>query len=106
MAHHALSLPGTERCTYYGGPGVRVAANGRTFLNQSREADSFHLAIDHDSKAMLMDTDPASFWQTPHYDGWPGVLVRYASADPERVAEWIDRARGQAAARTPAAKRK
>ena len=35
---------------------------------------------------MLKETDPDTFWQTPHYEGWPGVLVRYGSADPERVA--------------------
>jgi hypothetical protein len=50
---------------------------------------------------MLKETDPATFWQTPHYEGWPGVLVRYASDDPERVLAVIERAHEQALARKP-----
>ena len=60
----------------------------------------------YDSKEVLMETDPATFWQTPHYDGWAGLLVRYDSADPDRVASVIERAHGQAAARKPARPRK
>ena len=52
------------------------------------------LQIDHDTKEMLIETDPDSFWQTPHYHGWPGLLVRYDSADPDRVRAMIERARG------------
>jgi hypothetical protein len=40
----------------------------------------------------LPDTDLESFWQTPHYEGWPGLLVRFASRDAERVRLVITRA--------------
>lgn len=106
VAAFALTLPGTVLSTYYGDPAVKVAANGRPFVNPSREDDSFVLHIDRNTKRMLIETDPDSFWQTPHYEGWPGLLVRYSSADPPRVAEMIERARDQAAARKPAASRK
>lgn len=46
----------------------------------------------HEEKAVLLETDPATFWQTPHYEGWPGVLVRFGAADPERVRNLIRRA--------------
>jgi len=39
-----------------------------------------------------METDPATFWETDHYRGWPAVLVRFGSADPERVETVIRRA--------------
>lgn len=103
----ALSLPGTELATYYGRPAVRVAANSRPFLNVGREPESsFVLSIDLDTKQMLMDTDPETFWETPHYSGWPGVLVRFDSKDPERVKALIERARDHAAALPPARPRK
>ena len=106
IAAFALTLPGTEHSTYYGGPAIKVAATGRPFVTPSREPDSFVLHIDRNTKQMLIDTDPATFWQTPHYEGWPGLPVRYASDDPERVGAMIQRARDQAAAKKPAAPRK
>lgn len=102
----ALSLSNTELGTTYGHPAVKTASNRRAFISLSREPDSFSLQIDHDTKAILLETDPDSFWQTPHYHGWPGLLVRYDSADPDRVRAIIERARDQAAAKPPPRPRK
>jgi hypothetical protein len=102
-----LSLPGTERGTSYGKPAVKVAANGRAFLFPSHEADtSFGVAIDLDTIEILKETDPESFWQSPHYVGWEGVLIRYDSKDEERVRDVIARSRDFVAAKPPAKPRK
>lgn len=106
VAAHALTLPDTVMGTSYGKPAVKVASNGRVFIAPGREQDSFCLMIDRDTIEMLKATDPATFWQTPHYEGWPAVLVRHDSADPERVAAMIARARDQAAAQKPVRARK
>jgi hypothetical protein len=96
----ALSLPGTELGTSYGKPAVKVASNGRAFLFPSHESDtSFGVAMDLDTIEVLKETDPATFWQTPHYVGWEGVLIRYDSEDPERVREVIARSRDWVAAK-------
>ena len=95
----ALGLPDTELSTSYGKPAIKTVSNGRAFLHGSREGGSFVLAIDQDTKEMLIETDPETFWQTPHYHGWPGLLVRYDSADPERVFAMIERSREWTAAR-------
>lgn len=103
----ALSLPGTELSASYGKPAVKIAANGRTFLGTGRENDtSFVLHIDLGTVEMLKETEPDTYWQTGHYEGYPAVLVRYDSADPERVREMIRIAYQQAAAMKPVAKRK
>jgi hypothetical protein len=102
----ALALPDTEMSTSYGSPAVKITTNGRAFIHTGREADSFVLAIDQDTKEMLIETDPDSFWQTPHYHGWPGLLVRYDSSDPERVRAMIERARDQAAVKSRVKPRK
>lgn len=103
----ALSLPDTVLSTSYGKPAVKVASNGRAFLYVGREAESsFGVAIDLDTVEMLKETDPDSFWQTPHYEGWPAVLVRFDSADPDRVRALIERSRDWTAAMKPPAKRK
>ncbi len=104
---YALTLPDTERSTHYGGPAVKVARNGRAFLSVGHEPDeAFCLAIDRDTIELLKETDPETFFQTPHYVGWDAVLVRYDSPDPARVRETIARARDQAAAKKPAMPRK
>jgi len=90
----AASLPCAERSTHYGGPAVK--ANGNAFVAPGREDGSFCLLIDRDTVDMLKETDPETYWQTPHYEGWPSVLVRYDSADPERVLAMIERANEQA----------
>jgi hypothetical protein len=104
---YALTLPGTELSTSYGKPAVKVAANGRAFLYPSHEPDtSFGVAVDLDTIEILKATDPNTFWQTPHYEGWPGVLVRYDSDDPDSVRETIDRSREWVAAKPPVKPRK
>jgi hypothetical protein len=88
----ALSLPDTELSTSYGKPAVKVASNGRAFLFPSHEADtSFAVAIDLDTVEILKATEPNTYWQTSHYEGWPAVLIRYRTKDEERVRDVIER---------------
>jgi hypothetical protein len=94
----ALSLPGTELSTSYGKPAVKV--NGRAFLYTGHEdRTSFGVAIDLDTVELLKETDPDTFWQSPHYEGWPAILIRYDSRDPERVREIVERSHAWSAAR-------
>ena len=103
----ALALSDTEPGTSYGKPAVKVASNGRAFLFPSHEADtSFGVAIDLDTIEILKTTDPDTFWQTPHYEGWEGVLIRYDSPDSERVRDVIERSRDFVAAKPRAKPRK
>ena len=103
----ALGLPDTELSTSYGRPAVKVASNGRAFLYPSHEAGtSFGVGIDLDTVEILKETDPDTFWQTPHYEGWPAVLIRYGSNDPERVRDVIARSRDWTAAKPKAKPRK
>ena len=104
---YALTLPDTELGTSYGKPAVKVASNGRAFLYTGHEDKaSFGIAIDLDTIEILKETDPDTFWQTPHYEGWPAVLIRYGSADPERVRVMIERSRDWTAARPKVKPRK
>jgi hypothetical protein len=104
---YALSLPDTELSTSYGQPAVKVASNGRAFLFPSHETEtSFGVAIDLDTIEILKETEPETYWQTPHYEGWPGVLIRYDAADEYRVRDVIARSRDWTAARPKVRPRK
>jgi hypothetical protein len=90
VAGYALSLPDTELSTSYGKPAVRL--RGKAFLYPGREAGSFAIASPLPEKELLIETDPATFWETDHYRGWPAVLVRYGSSERERIEGVIARA--------------
>jgi hypothetical protein len=87
VAAYALSLPGTELTTYYGCPAIK--ANGRPVVTPGREPNSFCLHISKDKAEMLKAIDPDTFWQSPHYEGYPALLVRYDSDNVEMVKDQI-----------------
>jgi hypothetical protein len=102
----ALTLPGTAS---KGGriESVVTQANGQFFVFEGRETDtSFAVKIDLDTVEMLKETEPETYWQSKHYQGYPAVLVRYDSADHERVRRVIEQAHEQAAAKKPVRPRK
>ncbi|KTT75040.1 MmcQ/YjbR family DNA-binding protein [Sphingomonas endophytica] len=90
VAAFALTFPATEASTSYGQPAIKT--RGKLICSTGHEPGSFHVAVPHEEKAVLIDSDPATFWQTPHYASWPGLLVRYGSDDPDRIRRVITRA--------------
>ncbi len=86
----ALALPGATRGTSYGRDAVLV--RGKMFVVIGKEPDHIVLRAGLDEVEMLIATDPACFYQTPHYVGWPAVLARLATADPDRIAVLVERA--------------
>jgi hypothetical protein len=87
------SLPEVVMGPYY--RDIVPTINGKGLVGQSREGDSFGLRTSSiEEKQMLIETDPDTFWETPHYANFPAVLVRYGSdaeAD-ERIKLYIRRA--------------
>ncbi|HYC97456.1 MmcQ/YjbR family DNA-binding protein [Brevundimonas sp.] len=97
MFDYALSQPAAEDSTLHGGRCIRV--RGHWIVNESREPDALGLALDLSTIEFLKETEPGTYFQTPHYEGWPAVLVRYEAADDDRLREQIDRAWARRATR-------
>jgi hypothetical protein len=105
-AAFALTLPGTTLATGWM-DAVKLEANGRPVIFTGREPDtSFAVMIDLGTVEMLKETEPETYWQSKHYEGYGAVLVRYDSPDPERVRRVIGQAHEQAATLKPVRKRK
>jgi hypothetical protein len=103
----ALTPPGTAQLTKFNWAVAGIAANGQAFLFPGHEKDtSFVVAIDLGTVEILKETEPETYWQSPHYQDHPMVLVRYDSPDPDRVRWVIEQARDQAAAKKPVRPRK
>jgi hypothetical protein len=87
---YALSLPDTEDSLLHGARCVRL--RGKPLVNDCRFPDSVILSLDHGVIDLLIETEPGTYYKTPHLEGWPGVLVRYAVADDARLKAQIDKA--------------
>jgi hypothetical protein len=84
----ALSLPYTTERSSYGTPGFRV--KDKLFARIREEGDVLALFVaDETEKQGLISSEPDKFFTTPHYDGYPMVLVRFAAVD---VAELLTEA--------------
>jgi hypothetical protein len=67
--------------------------NGKAFAAPGREAGSFCLFTGSvEEKAMLIETDPDTFWETPHYRNYPAVLARFGTDARERLETYLARA--------------
>jgi len=84
----ASDLPGIEVGTSYGTPALRVGKklicrmkeDGETMVLKPLEDIELHF---------LMDTQPDVFYQTPHYQGWPTILIHLSRIDEAQVRELI-----------------
>ncbi|KUR76350.1 hypothetical protein [Novosphingobium sp. FSW06-99] len=86
----ACGLPGVSMAPFYGTPCPKV--NGKALASPGREAGSFALFTSGlDEKHMLIETDPATFWQTDHYRNYPAVLASYGTDAHERLETWLTR---------------
>jgi hypothetical protein len=92
VVEFACSLPEVEMGEYY--RALVPTINGKGFVGPSREESSFGVRTSSiEEKQMLIETDPDTFWETPHYANWPAVLVRYGADEAdERVKLYIRRA--------------
>ena len=53
--------------------------------------DALVLRVIHmGEREALLQGDPETFFITPHYDGYPAVLVRLDKVDPTELAELLE----------------
>lgn len=86
-----LRLPGVEVSTSYGTPAVK--AKGKMMCRLRTDPDALVLrVVDLGEREALLQGQPDAFFSTPHYDGYPYVLVRLEAVDPVELAELIEEA--------------
>lgn len=90
----ALALPGVTLGTSYGTPALKVAGK---MICRLREDGDLALKVEDGLREALLETQADVFHTTPHYDGYPMLLVRLAVADPEQVDGLVERAWGNLA---------
>jgi hypothetical protein len=82
-------LPEVQEGTWFRTPCLRVRK--KSFCRMKEDGETLVMrVVDLEDKEALLRSDPDVFFTTPHYDGYPYVLVRLAVAEPETLAELIE----------------
>ena len=87
----ATELPEVEESTWWRSPALKVAGKGFARLRVEAEGGLMLRCPLAQKQALLASGDPA-FYTTPHYDGYPAILVDLDRVDAERLAELLDAA--------------
>jgi hypothetical protein len=84
----ALGLPETSERTYNRLPGFQVR---KQLFIRIHELDDVLLVscADLEERNELLAAEPDKFFITPHYEGYPAVLVRLGEVDRDELTELI-----------------
>ena len=85
-----LALPGVEEGPCYGTPGWRVK---KRFLARLKEdGETLVVKVGDEERDILLAADPEVFFLTPHYFGYPTVLIRLPRISKQLLGEVLRRA--------------
>ena len=78
-----LGLPGVVQSTSYGAPSIKVKTKNFASVRGPQEM-VLHCPLEQ--KELLMEMAPDIYWQTDHFRGWPGLIVRLDVIEDEELS--------------------
>jgi hypothetical protein len=84
-----LRYPGVEEARWFGTPGLKVAGKGMCRLRSNPDALVIRV-LDFGDREALLQGQTDVFFTTPHYDGYPYVLVRLEAVDRGQLEELVE----------------
>jgi len=82
-------LPEVGESTWFRTPCLRVRK--KSFCRMKEDGETLVVrVVDLEDKEALLRADADVFWTTPHYDGYPYVLVRLDRIDPAQLRELLE----------------
>ena len=85
----AAHLPGIEQSTSYGSLSVKVKGK---YLCSVKDPNTLSLRCAMEDKEMLFASAPEIYYETDHYKGWPGLLVRLNKISKNELSVRLERA--------------
>ena len=87
----ASSLPGAEESASHGRPAFKVGGKLFAWMSPDRAAEgALAVHVDADEKQLLLASRTHVCFETPHYHGYPIVLVRLDKVEPGDLTELIE----------------
>jgi hypothetical protein len=83
----ALALPEAEESISYGAPAFKV--RGKLFARLRKEGDILVVKCDLAEREALIQSEPETYFITPHYQNYPYLLVRMNEVDLEALRELL-----------------
>jgi hypothetical protein len=85
----ASQLPEAKEDTSYRKPSFKV--RGKVFAAMSpHEEGALVVRVNLMKKPLLIESRPDVYFSTPHYDGWPSLLIRLDAVDDEALRERLE----------------
>ena len=81
-ARLAAHLPEVEVSTWYGTPALKVCGKG---FVRWKAPGVLVVLCPLELKEALIEAEPDFYYETPHYQGWPAMLVRLDEIDDARL---------------------
>jgi hypothetical protein len=85
----ALALPEAEDASG-SRPAFRVRGKLFAWMSRPRDGSALAVRVDPDEKQLILESNPDVYFTTPHYDGYPAVLMRLDKIEPAELAERIE----------------
>jgi hypothetical protein len=82
-------LSGIEEGTSHGALALRVQ---KKFFACMKDADTLVIHCPLEEKEMLKEAAPEIYWETDHYKGWPGILIRLAAISDAELRHRLEKA--------------
>jgi hypothetical protein len=90
MTKIVMAFPGANESTSYGYPSFNIE---KKFFTRLRSEDNSLVLVlgSMDERDMLLESDPALFHITPHYQNYPSVLARLEKLDAKMLRGTLER---------------
>ncbi len=95
----ALGLPEVELSTSFDDPALKLRGKAMAVV---KAPDLLYLPCPLDQKEVLLEMAPEIYFETDHYKGWPGLLVRLEAIGDDELGRRIEDAWRYRAPRRPA----
>jgi hypothetical protein len=102
-----LALPGVEESSMHGAPALKVHGQLLACIatNKSAEPNTLVVHVGFEQREELLKRDPQTYYLKPHYENYPGVLVRLSRIDADALRGVLELAWRFATTKKPARKR-
>jgi hypothetical protein len=85
----ALSLPEVEEVSG-DRPSFRVRGKGFAWKSRERDGGTLAIRVDRDEKPLLLEGRSETYFETPHYVGFPAVLVHLDKITRQELREMLE----------------
>ena len=86
----ARTLPGVEEGMSWGTPGLRV--KGKFFARLKEDGETLVIKVGDVERDLLMQLEPEVYYITPHYQGYPAVLIHLSKIRPDDLQDVMEKA--------------